>query len=222
MEGHSSEGAADATAAVERRAFAVTGRWPEPSVPAGTSVGLRYGGDADPTALACRLVTDGLAPSEGVVVVSVTATPATVVSHLADAGPLPEPLGVVGQPGEGTDPPTEPTAVRTVPLAEGFRALGEASQNLLEAVGAVADGGGVRLVFDSLTALLDRTAPSNVYRFLHIFGDRIAEHEALGLFTLSEAVEARDAQVVAAAFDRTLRVRTGENGWYRLADADGP
>jgi hypothetical protein len=204
----------------DRDGYAVSGAWPRPAFDPGTSVLVRYGGATDATALATRLVTDGLGADEAAVVVSTRASVRTVVDCFERQGGVPSLLGVVGQPPSSREDAAAVTTTRTVGLSEGFRALGEATQDLVEGLAAMAGDGRVRVVFDSVTSLATRRDASNVYRFLRILADQLAEREVFATFTLSTDVDETATSVLQSAFDERFLADT-DGDWYRLSPDGG-
>jgi KaiC/GvpD/RAD55 family RecA-like ATPase len=200
--------------------YAVSGAWPRSVFEPGTNVLVRYGGAADPTALATRLASDDQGADEAVVVVSTRSTVESVVDHFERQGGVPSVLGVVGQPPSSQDAAAAVTSARTVALSEGFRALGEATQDLVAGLSAMTDDGRVRLVFDSVTSLATRTDASNVYRFLRILADQLAERDVFATFTLATDVDETTTSVLRSAFDAQFLADT-DGDWYRLSPDGG-
>jgi len=108
----------------------------------------------------------------------------------------------VGQQVPGTD--------RIVPVEapDETTALGSEFSELVEEFYANGGPERSRVMFDSLTTLLQYSNVRTVYRFLHEFTSRVENTDAVGLYTLeSTAHDQATRETIRGAFDGVIEVR---------------
>ncbi|AUV81132.1 hypothetical protein C2R22_05215 [Salinigranum rubrum] len=195
---------------------------PVSPVARGTSLVVRGSAEADPSALAMRLLAPVTERDVGALLVETDDTQRGVTARWAAGTNVPRSrLAVVDCNGERRDSPDGLGGAGYVSRPSDLTGIGI---KCAEVARSFVDGprGRLRVGLDSVsTLLLYCDDVQAVYRFLHAFTGRIRTSGRLGVFVFNPEVhDPRVARVTSRPFDAAVDVRVGERG-QREVRVDG-
>jgi KaiC/GvpD/RAD55 family RecA-like ATPase len=163
----------------------------------------------------------GLRAGDGAIVVSTRDGAGRVLEERSTLFDHDGPVGVIDCVSRSQGAPTtDDDRIRYVSSPEDMTGIGIEFSELLE--GFYADGGRTRVLFHSLTPLLLYSDVQTVFRFLHVFCNRVSAAEGLGLYVLQpDAHDERTLNTLRQLFDGVVTVEEGGETDVRLtATAD--
>jgi KaiC/GvpD/RAD55 family RecA-like ATPase len=176
--------------------------------------------------LALELLTGGNGSGDGTVLVMTSESAAVVIEDLDRYYPELDwtRIGVVDCTGSDNRTITD-VATRSATSSRDLTGISTAAARLLQ---QLSDGGvsQVRHGLISVSTLLEHLDPDTVFKFLHIYLQRIVETDGLGIFTIDDtAHDPRVIDTLASEFDGVIElhgVDTGLRGMRIRGLADAP
>lgn len=161
--------------------------------------------------LVMRLLAQGIENGEATALLSTDRTASELYEELAGlttVGLTASPLGVVEATGTpGSEPPSA-GHVETVGSPTDLTGIGIGLSNLLERFRNIDEQGEVRVGLLSLSTMVLYSDPERVLRFLHVFGRRVRETDAIAFVVLDEsAVDEETAGQITSFVDGAIDVR---------------
>lgn len=183
---------------------------PDVSVEAGTNLLVTGPPLVGKRRLALETLACGATENEGAVIVTVRERGQRLLDDYRDVAGKPgfDRVGVVDAVTSHVGQPV-PDDDRIVPVEapDETTTIGSEFSELVEEF--YADGGPERsrVLFDSLTTLLQYSNVQTVYRFLHEFTSRVENTDAVGLYTLEATAHDRETrETIRGAFDGVIEV----------------
>lgn len=196
--------------------YDVTGALPIDSVStleAGSSVLVAGPAMTGKQALAIDLLTSGVGRDEGVLWIATSrgrqGTDSTLVERCDRAGGG---VGYVDCSGSSDESPVEPALLERVSSPSDLTGISIATAKLQSAF-AERDVQYVRHGLHSVSTLVHYLDAETVFKFLHIFTNRVADLGDVGVFTLdTDAHDTRTVSTISSEFDAVIEVRETESG----------